>query len=142
MAFEFDWDQPTEEQLNASGRSRPRYAAEPEDPYSISGLFSAENMPLPDSLNASMISRRSSMAPSALYSQMDRQMLGLKSYKRRSKSGTYNVRALDAIVGLAASGYFNSKSRKRKIPAPTTTALGFVNVPTCAPKKSKRKRYY
>jgi hypothetical protein len=82
------------------------------------------------------------MAPSALYSQMDREMLGLKSYKRRSKSGTYNVRALDAIVGLAASGYFNPKPKKRKSSYPTTTALGFVNVPTCAPTKSKRKRYY
>jgi len=86
-------------------------------------------------------SRRGSIAPSALYSQIDRQMLGIKSTKRRSKSGVYNVRALDAIVGLAASGYFNPPGRKRKAPVPTQTALGFINVPHCAPTKSKRKRY-
>ena len=81
------------------------------------------------------------MSASALYSQMDRQMLGIKSTKRRSKSGQFNVRALDAIVGLAASGYF-SPTKKRKLPMPTQTALGFINVPHCAPTKSKRKRYY
>jgi len=86
--------------------------------------------------------RRGSISPSALYSQMDKQMLGIKSTKRRSKSGTYNVRALDAIVGLAASGYFTAQPKKRKRPVLTQTALGFINVPHCAPTKSKRTRYY
>jgi hypothetical protein len=73
---------------------------------------------------------------------MDRQMQGIQSTKRRSKSGVYNVRALDAIVGLAASGFFTSESKKRKAPLATQTALGFINVPVCAPTKSKKTRFY
>lgn len=85
-------------------------------------------------------SRRGSISPSALYSQMDRQMMGIKGTKRRSKSGQFNVRALDAIVGLAASGYFSPQAKKRKRPVPTQTALGFINVPSCPPFK-KRVRF-
>jgi hypothetical protein len=113
------------------------------------GFADAADFPLPDStaidmsgIQTASSSRRGSMAPSALYSQLDKQMMGIKSTKRRSKSGVYNVRALDAIVGLAASGYFNPSPKKRKRVVPTQTALGFINVPSCAPTKSKRKRYY
>ena len=131
---------------------------EPDRPWLMQpgrGYVDAEDIPLPgsewDAVDMSGVTdapstRRGSIAPSALspsalYSQMDRQMLGIKGTKRRSKSGQYNVRALDAIVGLAASGYF-TQTRKRKQPVPTQTALGFINVPHCAPTKSKRKRYY
>lgn len=104
-------------------------------------LESAIFSPLPDASaslgDISMISRRDSIAPSALYSQLDKQMLGIKTRKRRSKSGVFNVRALDAIVGLAASGFFNASSKKRKRELPTQTALGFINVPSV---QLKRKR--
>jgi len=80
------------------------------------------------------------LGPAAVYSHIDRQMVGVKSYKRRSSSGRYNVRALEAIVGLAASGFFTPSTKKRKFVPPAQTALGFINVPGC-PTKGKRKRY-
>ena len=131
MAYDA-WAQP--DVLNASGRSRPRWVDR-------SGTTAGPDLGY-SALDMSAIPISDDIAPSAIYSQIDRQMQGIQSTKRRSKSGTYNVRALDAIVGLAASGYFNPKFRKRKIAPPMTTALGFVNVPYCAPTKSKRKRYY
>ncbi len=75
------------------------------------------------------------VSPMAVYSALDKKTRG----KRRSPSGYVNVTALNAIVGLAASGFFTPGKKRKRAEAPPQTALGFINVPTC--KTLKRKRY-
>lgn len=95
-----------------------------------------------DSDSGAPVSVAGALAPAALYAQLDKQMTS--SRKRRSNTGYVNVTALDAIVGLAASGYFTPKAKKRKQVAPPQTALGFISVPQCPPTKRGKRgyRYY